>query len=494
MGARIVSTDRLPVSGRLLGCLLPLLMACGGPPTRVCPSPIGVIALDACDRTLARHEQLAHRLSAAEQTMPSESGVLPASGERLLALAQQLDGLCRSFNACSLAPDHYRRRRGELRGQIAKIAAIGKRLAVEPAARTRTQLERTLERLSAKDPDEPDSREPPRRAYKAWWPWFGTAFRPPQPPAETGFPRLAGVDFDLELVTRPEAPFGTIGYLPRLNAFLWGNTEPDDVLVVSWGKGRTSCPIGVQIRDDVLRIRCEAPPTQVFTADEIQVTLDYRRGADDRQHRLGTAATGVLVRPMGLETDPSKRWGINLDRRMGLASLIFRPSPGVFPARFERPHLVLVLKLHQYVPATAQCFINDAPVTAPLPAGRYTAREGWIRDTPASGRAYIEWWRYDFPLPFVARGREPPAAPDSSGAAAWPRAGVWRCVVSAGAEPLVAASFTVLDSGRLVPHPEQLRAHRAAWLIDLEYLSSGHAHLIEPSGSIPTAQGDPAGL
>lgn len=473
----------MPSPRSLLCAALALLSACGGAPERDCPAPIGRIVLEDCDVYRRRFEALRVdvdlilgaadvRVNVARRSLRTRA----KPGEALDVLSHQLHAMCRDHNACR-APDPGRR--AAIDAQITAITVLRDRIEAEPDPEARALLVDELSRVLLRAGAGP---KVPRAHYSSWLPWFGAVQRPPQPDPPVGAPVLAGVDFDTQ--ARFADGRGVVGYGPRARVDLWwpkGAFEADDALVLDWGGGHVSeCPVrGSGNGPDHRSLGCHAPEEMVSTDDVITVAVRYRTGADGIEHAIGKASAPVVMHHTE-EDRPAPVWDVDLDPTARTGRLVWRPHDGALPAEVDQPSLYVVLKLREYERPTARCQIGGEDAFGVLSPSRYSGQEGthqdrprWRREGPGrsvSERApFVEWWRYDFPLP-LGIAREGHALPD--GLAAWPRAGRWQCTVTLDGEPVRRLDFTVRPDGRLDPHPAQLQSARAEWLLSTEVVPS----------------------
>jgi hypothetical protein len=154
------------------------------------------------------------------------------------------------------------------------------------------------------------------------------------------------------------------------------------------------------------------------------------------------------------------------------------------PSQVDQPSLWVVLKLRKYERPTARCRIGGEDAFGVLEPSRSSGQEGTHQDRPRYRRTtpntsvsvshpFVEWWRYDFPLPLgVVRGHKANAEDLPDGMQPWPRVGRWQCTVTLDGEPVRRIEFNVKKDGRLDPHPEQTRAARAEWLLSTEVVPS----------------------
>lgn len=464
-----------------------LLVGCGGVAERDCPAPVGRIVLEDCEVYRQRFEALRVDLAALVGQTRIDVGVSkrrlrPAAGpdQALEVLSHRLYSLCRDHNACRVPPEQWTADRARLDETVTALTVIRDRLKSEADPQTReallAELRRVLRGSAGLGADEQ------RRLYKSWLPWFGALHRPPQPDPPVGAPMLVAVDFDTD--ARFEQGKGRVGYGPSGRFDLWwpgGAFALDDALVVEWPGGeRTARPVrGWANGDDQRAVACRSPKTVVSTADRIDVGVWYRTGIDGVEHPLGRASAPLMAhRVDGPERLPT--WDVDLDPIAREGVLVWHPADRALPAHVEQPSLRVVLKLRDHARPTARCRIGDQDAFGVLKPTRYSGQEGTHQDRPRYRRVapnksvgephpFIEWWRYDFAIP-LAVARPGHALPEGLGA--WPRAGEWRCTVTLDGEPVRRMRFTVRPDGALVPHPDQLRRPRAAWLVETEVVPS----------------------
>ena len=460
---------------------------CGGVPTRDCPAPIGRIVLEDCEVYRQRFEALRVDLMAVVgQTrirLSAANRRLRPAGETeqaLQVLSHRLYTLCRDHNACRLSRADWIAERNRLDETVTGLTVIRDRLRDESDDAARATLLAELHRVlrGAAGLEE----QAPRRAYRSSLPWFGARHRPPQPDPPVGTPMLVGADFDTQ--ARFADGRGRVGYAPSGRFDLWwpgGAFAIDDALVVEWPGGeRSACPVrGPANGDDQRSVSCRAPKSVVDTADRIDVGLWYRTGIDGRERPLGRATAPIVAhRVHGPDRAPT--WDVDLDPQARIGELVWHPADGALPARSERPSLRVMLKLRDHARPTARCRIGGEDAFGVIQPKRYSGQAGTHQDRPRSRKTgpnsstgvrhpFIEWWRYDFPLPLAvaAEGRSLP-----EGLAPWPRAGEWRCTVTLDGEPVRRLRFTVRPDGQLVLHPAQLEAPRAAWRVETEVVPS----------------------
>lgn len=475
-----------------------LAWGCSGSSEYTCPDPVGKIIRDDCEVYRTKYESLKVELSAsvgpAELKTSLGQQSLRDPGELLQVLGHRTHALCRDFNACRVPPLEYRTRREQADRMFTAISAIQEQLKGTLEAEPKARLVQELVRLLSEDQQSVSVPGAPRAAssgrafaaasgaglepYRSSVPWYGTKLLPPQPGSPDGFPRLAGSDFSLEHVFRGHSPYGVIGYRPRARLYFRGAAEPDDAVQIDWGGARSECPLARGTVNGLAHVSCKAPKELVLTGPSFTVQVSYRRGSDGKTARLGAQTAAVLSREEEDTRNGSHRYGIDHDDSARRALLVFRPHSRALPAELEQPSLVVTLKLRKYLPATARCWANGQAVTAGLSASRCSGQEGSFQDRPryertgpGSSRAvaepFIEWRRYDFPLPFVvSRGSQPPP----EGMKPWPVAGGWRCVVSVEGEPVRELLFSVSGDGTLRAHPRQRERSRPGWLLETRVL------------------------
>lgn len=480
-----------PAVTGLCTALMLALAACGAPPERTCPAPIGRIVIEDCDVYQRRFEALrvdvdlllgsaAARVNVARRSLRTRAK--PA--EALDVLSHQLHAMCRDHNNCRLHDQAGRDRRAELDATVTAITILRDRIRGEadPAARDALveELGRVLLRAAGSAP------EARRGDYRSWLPWFGAALLPPMPDPPVGAPVLAGVDFDTQ--ARFADGQGIVGYGPRARVDLWwpkGTYAIDDALVMDWGNGHTTdCPLhGSGNGADHRSIGCHAPEEMVSNAPIIEVAVRYRTGIDGIEHPIGTARAPIVSHVVD---DDGRAPSVDVDHDpiARVAKLVWRPHDGALPSQVDQPSLWVVLKLRKYERPTARCRIGGEDAFGVLEPSRSSGQEGTHQDRPRYRRTgpgssvsvsdpFVEWWRYDFPLPLgVPRGED--ADPDDlpDGIKPWPRVGRWQCTVTLDGEPVRRIEFNVKKDGRLDPHPEQTRAARAEWLLDTEVVPS----------------------
>ncbi len=464
-----------------------LLFGCGGQQTRDCPAPIGRIVLEDCEVYRQRFEGLRvdlvaivgqTRIDLAAQKRRLRPGAGPE--QALEVLSHRLYSLCRDHNACRVEAARWRAERAALDETVTALTVIRDRLRAETDGPARAALLAELRRVLRGAAGTSEGRQ--RWLYRSSVPWFGAVHRPPQPDPPVGAPMLVGADLDT--AARFAQGRGRVGYGPSGRFDLWWPAAAfamDDALVVEWPGGvRSACPVrGPANGDDMRAVSCAAPETVVDDASRIELKLWYRTGIDGREHPLGTASAPLVShRVDGPERPPN--WDVDLDPDARRGELVWHPIDGALPATGDRPSLRVILKLRDHARPTARCRIGGEDAFGVLTPQRYSGQAGTHQDRPRYRKTgpnsstsvrqpFIEWWRYDFPLP-LGIARDGHGLPDEL--APWPRAGAWVCTVTLDGEPVRRMRFTVKPDGQLVPHPDQLARPRAAWLIETAVLPS----------------------
>lgn len=457
-----------------------LAAACGACATTGayrCPEPIGEIIRDDCDAYQTRYEAARVKLGAGigpakvegeftKQALHDPSELIQVMGARMVAL-------CHDFNACRLTPQDYQRRREEIDKSMTAIMALGEQLRrTDLKDDERRLLLEKLMRMVGEPParvadggqkppardDKPQEKER-KRFFSSSNPWFGSTMLPPQPPpAAEGFPRLVrwgrGTLDHVWVPRSADKPHHKKigGYAPRVRVVLWGHLEADDRLEIRFqGKKKFRCPVRKN-GDGVFSIGCKPPKGFALNDESFSYQVAYHRAMADEWKVLGRVERQVARWEQAYRLDHAG------DVEEGWVS--FLPEPRGLPADFERPHLHVTLQLRGYEKATARCFVGDQAVTPALKTSRGTGQTGSIQDRPryrqvkpghsrAVKHPFLEWWHYEFPLPFVvprARG-EPP-----EGLALWPpKTGDWRCRVMVEGAPVRELLFRVGDDGKLAP-------------------------------------------
>jgi len=495
-------------------------LACSGSAELTCPAPVGAIVRDDCEAYRTRYEALKVELGASVGPAGASVALGPEKLREMSQLIQVLRhrtfSLCRDFNACRVPPLEYRQRREETDRVFAAVAAIQQQLqqAELDAGSKRKLVDALIAALggAARPAPAASGRSTSYRAggvpYKSWLPWFGTKLLPPQPPLPpAGFPRLAWVEAEVRASRRMverRAVWG--GFAPSVRVALQGKVQSDDTVIARWEGGRaTESPVSRSPANGLVIQWLKAPQEIGLTGQSFSVEVAYRRGMDGKLAVLGRRSFPVLTsqeetyrgrieQHHGVDFDPDARRGL----------LMFRPLGRALPPSFERPSIFVVLKLRKYHKPTARCWVDGKPVGGALLTGRGSGQHATFQDRPrhesiAPGRsrgvreAFVEWWHYDFPLPFVV-AREGGTPPDKLGR--WPLPGKWRCVVSVEGEQARELTFDVLADGRLRPHPDQARFARAEWLVTTRVLKNpvevppGEFHRWMPDG--PSEEGAPA--
>lgn len=461
------------------------LTACGGPPTRDCPAPIGPIVLEDCEIYQRRFEALRVDVDVLLGGTGARVGVARRSlrtrakhGEALDVLSHRLFTMCRDHNACRV-PD--RGERAALDQTVVALTTLRDRIEDEPDPEARAVLVAELRATLLRAAGTPSAA--PRAHYKSWLPWFGAVHRPPQPDPPVGVPVIGGVDLDTQ--ARFASGRGIVGWAPSARIDLWwpgeGGFAEDDALLIAWEGGHVSaCPVrGRGNGADHRSVTCNGGDEMVVSGEAVRGAVRYRTGVDGREHALGEVVVRTVAHPVdGPDRAPSR--DVDLDPRAAQGELVWRPHDGALPVSVDQPSLWVVLKLRDHARPTARCRIGDDDLFGVLKPSRYSGQEGTHQDRPryrrvAPGKSvgeaqpFTEWWRFDFPLPLgVARpGHDLP-----EGLAQWPRVGAWRCTVTLDGEPVRRLAFVVQGDGSLAPHPEQTEAHRAGWLLDTEVVPS----------------------
>jgi len=519
------------------------ISACVGAAEYTCPDPVGQIIRDDCAVYKTKYESLKVELGVSFGPMGVKTSLgqqkLRDISELLQVFGHRTHALCKDFNACRVPPMEYRQRREAADRTFTSIAAIQGQLSQSGLdAQSRAKLVQALmEALRGGQATTPTPTPAPRRSrstsrttsyrrggayYTSWLPWFGTKLLPPQPaPQPRGFPTLIWTDVDLSTGLRQSGRRSNApdGYVPDVQVALrGGRPQPDDTLTAVWHGGkRTEEPLSRSSKNGLAVQRIRAPRREVhLEGSSFTVEVIYRRGADGKTASLGKRSFPVVSRAErsrygsdriqmthGIDHDPVARQG----------RLLFRPVGRFLPPAYERPHLFVVLKFRKYRKPTARCWVDGKRIGTAITAGRGSGQEATFQDRPRSrsvspGRSegvkepFVEWWHYDFPLPFYLPHRGDASAP--SGLARWPKVGRWRCVVSVDGEPARELTFTVRGDGRLEPHPAQRAFARAAWLVRTKVIDNPveeplgrFAHtgkaLPPPRGSAPAlAGGGPA--
>jgi len=476
-----------------------LLAGCAGSSEYVCPDPVGKIIKDDCEVYRTRYEALKVELGAsfaglAEVKTSLTKTSLRDPSELIQVLAHRTHALCKDFNACRVPPLEYRQRREQTDRVFTAVSTIQEQLKVQLDVESKAKLVRELVRVLGEDTGTSVSASPgaavgprgatpragsPRRPglYRSWVPWYGTSLLPPQPPGPKGFPVLAGVHFDLEHVFHRDGNRGVSGFRPQATLFLLGAVEADDVVTVDWGGRSSDCPIGHGEENGLARVRCAPPKAFSLTGSSFTIKATYRRGGDGKAALIGQRTVPVLSRHPEDTVPGNLTYAIDRDPLVGEGRLVFRPHDGL-PAELERPSLLVVLKIRKHMDATARCWVDGKVATSGLKTGRGGGQVGWFQDRPryrsvrpgvseAVKDPNLEWWRYDFPLPFVVKRG---GTPVPEGMKLWPLAGTWRCVVSVEGEPVRELGFRVGRDGRLAAHPRQREQPEAAWLLETKVL------------------------
>jgi hypothetical protein len=502
-------------------CPLPLLLltlvalvasACSGAAEYTCPDPVGQIIRDDCAVYKTKYESIKVELGAslgpfgAKTTLGQQS--LRDISELLQVFGHRTHALCKDFNACRVPPMEYRQRREATDRTFTSIAAIQGQLSeANLDAASRAKLVQALmealrgTRSTGATTPTPTSTPAPRRGkttsyrrggkhYTSWLPWFGTKLLPPQPaPPPRGFPTLVWTDVGVSAGLRKTgtSSYTSDGYSPSVQVALrGGKPQPDDTITAVWDGGkRTEEPLSRSSKNGlaVQRLRSGRKEVQL-KGSSFSVEVRYRRGADGKTASLGKRRFPVVSRAergrygsdriqmtYGIDHDPAARQG----------QLIFRPVGRYLPPAYEQPHLYVILKFRKYRKPTARCWVDGKGIGTAITPGRGSGQEATFQDRPryrsvSPGSSvgvkepFVEWWHYDFPLPFYLPHRGDASAP--SGLARWPRAGKWRCVVMVDGEPARELTFTVRSDGRPEPHPDQRATARAEWLLRTKVIDS----------------------
>ncbi len=471
--------DRVvPVRPRLLLALL--LSACASTGRYTCPAPIGEIVRDDCEQYRVRYEKMAVDVGASlagvvggNVKVGSEQTHAPS--ELVQLLATRAHALCQDWNACRLAPEEYRRRRDELDRTFVVVAALSAELRAPSLSEPERQ--RILERLLAALGGPPTDRAPAepvaatRREPFFGRYWLGARTLPPSPgPVADGVPRLLGEpQLALRLQFIRDGKDSRDSFLPTVRVDLYGRLEPDDVLEADFGSGTVSCLVRKDAKGkDVLHtVACAERDGTRRTDRAVTVALAYRRAATGQRSVLGTWRYTILEHPnreAGIRAGVH-HYGVDVDAERERAYLAFDPEPRFLPAAFERPSVMVTLRLRgKYPPPTLRCQVGGALVTDDaIRPGRGGAQLETYQDRPryhekgnssiAEPAPEIEWRRFAFPLPFVLphdQATPPPGLGLLSG-----RPGAWLCTVTAGGEKLREVTFRIGADGRPEPHATQ---------------------------------------
>lgn len=430
-----------------------LLIGCG-PAMRDCPAPIGPVLIEDCSvyqrRTAALRVEVLGVFAGATVTGSAQRTTLRTPSEGFEVLADRLHALCRDHNTCRTQPTAYDQKRQQLDAHVLQVGGLVDQIKAAEThadrARLRAELARTLERVA-----QGTARVQRTKMYDSSLPWMGTRTPAAQLP-ERDAPHLIGHSFGLD----HQFDHGMVGYRPNVRAQLWwpnGTYATDDALVVAWSDGSTSaCPMrGRHNGPGHISVGCKAPKASVFTAAKVSVRLSYRRGIDGSELPIGTATGQVLSAP---KAKPD-HYGFSQDHLIAQAQLVYRPLGRTLPAtEGEQPHVVVVLRLRDHARPTLRCAVNGVDQFGALRvSGRHSGQAGTFRDRPRWEKtgphssqgvknAHIEWWRFDWALPFVAHGEaQAPLKP-------WPVVGDWRCRVIIEGTAVRHFQFHLDDQGR----------------------------------------------
>lgn len=397
---------------------------------RLCPSPIGRITEDACERYAEQYQR--------DRQALESLGDAPIA-DQVHADIARLGKACAEFNACGRAVSAYDNERAALHG---RIRAAADRVTAVPSEEGPERIE-ALNVIRLTLGLKPESLVKPgdRVEYAADVPWFGTRFLPPQP-LDAADPAL------LDVWLRTQRAWGQArpnAYKPYATVLLRGVIPADAQIELDWAGQTVQCPaVGLQ-QFDAIAVPC-AGDAIALTGRQAAVTVRLREGEAVRE--LGSRrfrmqpVTPVATLP-AVEAPPV---------------LIFHPADDKLPAIDEQPAVVVTLKTGS--PPTARCGVDGQSIGAPLlPSWRSApVAVAWHQGK------HVGWWRYDFALPFIAAGE----ATESPADARWPKPGQWRCVIERDGKPVQALRFTVNADGTLAAHPDQAKAPRAAWLLTVE--------------------------
>jgi hypothetical protein len=468
--------------------MLAWLAGCGASREYTCPEPIGLIVRDDCQVYRTRYESLKVELAASVGPFGGKvvagQQQLRDPSELLQVFGQRLHALCRDFNACRVPSGEYRARREAADRVLTTVSVVQEQLKGDLDPQSRAKLVETLVQALAED------HAPPRPAragsapvaatgsgyYSGWLPWYGAKLLPPQPATPSGFPRLTWVSVRIETSWRKvdEHTRRPDGYRPTVELALDGRVEADDTVAVDWGGRRDEASALSRSRNGLVIHHAAAPEDIGLKGASFTASVTYRRGSDGKTALIGRRTYPVLSSQEQEYGSTSIHYGLDHDPDAQQGCVVFRPIGDALPPDFDRPHLFVVLKFRKYQEATARCWVDGRPVGEALSSSRATGQEATFQDRPrhrqiSPGRSegiahpFIEWWHYDFALPFaVPRTARP--LPEKLGR--WPLAGKWRCVVSVDGEPARELLFQVKADGSLTAHPKQTEHARPEWLVE----------------------------